>query len=831
MSWYNFPQAVQGGFGPDDDERKRRRRSYRDAGAPYESPGVAPGAAGHEASGPFEGQQAAYDAADQPLALGPTDLSRWQAPRQGAAVDLGSGVQQGRIRDDLAPVAATPLHYLEGPQGAVGAADIDADLEMKSGEAQEDIFPAAPPPQVVRRAAAAVQPFPAPASTPAQVLRSEAPYSGVPERPSYGPIRGKKPKRGAPYSTSARTAGRLEAPLSTWGYQDPAQESSQAMTVAGAASRSQQHSSSLRGSRVGGESFSRQGGARFNIPAGFGPARRSRRSAGAGAPYESRRGWQEALNREGAQHFGSKKWQSRAPKPGETAPQAPVFAPLYSKGGSQGFIKARGMKEWRSRAPTEAEHQRFPRGVQPSQAEEYLRHRQGTERGELHKFPRGVQPSQAAEYAGQRKRKVSFGGVTGIRPIPKGKEARFTPGGISGYVPSEEEKMQGAMQYGKMQGRELAKREHKKAQGALRRVRKENKQFIEALRKRGGEQLGARDQRIAQMQHAGKTLEARVQAGGQQLGARDRTIAQMQQAGQTLEGRVRAGSRQLTQRDAALRGKQQRIGQLLQEGRGLEAQHKKAIMSKDIDLMLKGQDYDELKGEANRRIQDLEKRINDGSADRESAQKEIDGLQKQLAAAMKKPEAKAPEQRQDLSELRKDLAELRASLKARPAAAAGAPPIVVQGGAGGGGASSAGGSSSGGAAAGGGPGGGARPDLSKIVEAVSKAVKGRPGAAKGKKKGAEGTKGITQARRSYTDKRKSKIAELRALKSRRLREFATKTKKLPKAERTKQRREYKARVEAQFKEAQQRFPTARGLKTVGAIRELIRKIDAFKAAK
>ena len=69
------------------------------------------------------------------------------------------------------------------------------------------------------------------------------------------------------------------------------------------------------------------------------------------------------------------------------------------------------------------------------------------------------------------------------------------------------------------------------------------------------------------------------------------------------------------------------------------------------------------------------------------------------------------------------------------------------------------------------------------------------------------------------------------MKSKRIREFAAKTKKLPKAERTKQRREYKKKVEAQFKEMQTKFPTARGLKSVGVLRELIRKIDAFKTAK
>ena len=140
---------------------------------------------------------------------------------------------------------------------------------------------------------------------------------------------------------------------------------------------------------------------------------------------------------------------------------------------------------------------------------------------------------------------------------------------------------------------------------------------------------------------------------------------------------------------------------------------------------------------------------------------------------------------------------------------------------GGGGASS---SSAGGAAAG--P-AAAAPDLSKVVEAVKQIAE----AASKKKGGAKTTKGISQARRTYTDKRKTKIAELRALKSKRIREFAAKTKKLPKAERNKQRRDYKKRVEAQFKELQTRFPTARGLKSVGVIRELIRKIEAFKSAK
>jgi hypothetical protein len=116
--------------------------------------------------------------------------------------------------------------------------------------------------------------------------------------------------------------------------------------------------------------------------------------------------------------------------------------------------------------------------------------------------------------------------------------------------------------------------------------------------------------------------------------------------------------------------------------------------------------------------------------------------------------------------------------------------------------------------------------MSKVVEAVKALAE----SVKGKGKGGS-TKGITQARRQYTDSRKVKIAELRALKSKRIREFNARTKKLPKADRDKQRREYKKRVEAQFKEAQTHFPAGRGLKSVGVIRELIRKLAAFKSAK
>ena len=88
--------------------------------------------------------------------------------------------------------------------------------------------------------------------------------------------------------------------------------------------------------------------------------------------------------------------------------------------------------------------------------------------------------------------------------------------------------------------------------------------------------------------------------------------------------------------------------------------------------------------------------------------------------------------------------------------------------------------------------------------------------------------GITAAKKRYTDKRKVKMGELRALKSKRIREHNAKTKKLPKSERDKQRKAFKAKVNQQYKEVGKRFPTARGLKDLSTVRGLIDKIQRVR---
>ena len=88
--------------------------------------------------------------------------------------------------------------------------------------------------------------------------------------------------------------------------------------------------------------------------------------------------------------------------------------------------------------------------------------------------------------------------------------------------------------------------------------------------------------------------------------------------------------------------------------------------------------------------------------------------------------------------------------------------------------------------------------------------------------------GITAAKKRYTDKRKVKMGELRALKSKRIREHKARTKKMPAASRSKARAEFKKKVDNQYKEVTKRFPTARGLKDLQTVRGLIDKIERVR---
>ena len=149
--------------------------------------------------------------------------------------------------------------------------------------------------------------------------------------------------------------------------------------------------------------------------------------------------------------------------------------------------------------------------------------------GERFKFPPGSQGSQAEEYAKHRKKKVGFADKKEVFTVPRGREHRYTGGGLVDVDPSEK---QGYIKYGHMLGsRDQALKERRRTEQRIRDIRKQNENFVAALRKRGGEQIDARDRQIKQMMHAGGKLaeemgvmDARLRAGGRQLSQRDARI-------------------------------------------------------------------------------------------------------------------------------------------------------------------------------------------------------------------------------------------------------------------------------------------------------------------
>ena len=155
------------------------------------------------------------------------------------------------------------------------------------------------------------------------------------------------------------------------------------------------------------------------------------------------------------------------------------------------------------------------------------------------------------------------------------------------------------------------------------------------------------------------------------------------------------------------------------------------------------------------------------------------------------------------------------------------PQIIVLPGAGGGRAGPPGRPGAPGASGGGG--GGA---AGAAAAAASSGAAGAAGAARKpeKKKKKKAASGITKAKKRYTDQRKIKMAAMRSLKAKRVREFAARTKKMPKKKRDQARREYKAKADGRYKEMVTKFPPARGLRDMQSVLGLIAKLDTVRMA-
>ena len=764
MSYYQFRGPVQGSYSAgmlEDEEARRRRRHYRDAGSPYSGRSVSAPAAVSAA------QQAAQQQPVMPQDVTPTapaaGLMPQQAtqqapmpsleampPRVGAAVDSGSGPQQQRAPQQFVsgpgPRKRSKYAHVPGGQSAMQRQQAHSARGLQG-------------PAVLDPASAAARARPG-----GRFLPHEQE-----ERPAYGPHLGKRGYQpedaGAPFDYS-RAPWVRDAPHA---WKDPVQP---------------RHEQALKQERD----------IKFEIPEAAALRKIADQPAEPPTP------------------------------PGPTAGGTAVGRDVPSQRAVLRDIRAQ-------------ERQRFKRlGGQREVMRAHLQ-RPGHE-------------AAAARVAEQLARKAE-------KPTPTQRDPKVKPGVRPPIMPQDVTR---APPPGPVpeQNMPYGRRQHlmRMRQQALQQLQRQNKDLVDRLGRASGEahqiadihgrkmrELSAqgmhevleREHKIGKQKRMGLALEKQVGEQALALGKERSQRSALEAAHHKI---VRKGTQQLqvgaaqlvSSRNEQLRLKQEvadrnkLISDLTKEGHALAAEGNRKL------------NFAALK------VSELHKKIADNARISKSKLDSIvsEGNRMLEAAAKAARELSEEEQRKLQAEIDKVRAELdRAKAKAerqaaRPAPAAAprqqpaaaAAPIIVQGGAGGGGASSSAGGSS--AASGAGPRAAAAPDLSKVVEAV-RAIAGTAAAAR-KKGGTAGRKGISQARRTYTDKRKTKIAVLRALKSKRIREFNTKTKKLPKGERSKQRREFKKKVNAQFREMQTRFPTARGLKSVGVIRELIRKLEQFKAA-
>ena len=780
MSYYQFSGPVQGGgFGPDDEERRRRRKHHRDAGAPFSSIGVrqmeplvaTPSAPPSGYTGLGLGAGAGVQPGRRPASEQQVGhvLQQAAAPRQQAAIDMGQGAQQV-------------------PQSQYSGREYEE--MMEAGRGWKSKTPQMP------------------------ALEAAETAGRPPDTSSFGDVATEKTPR--EHVIRIRPSSR----------------------PSDAAARARDHQADLRGPRR--VRFQDEPGPDPRVPAfdphedaGYGPVRgRQRNPLDAWYDDPVLRDAYFGLEGSGKAH----EWAARHEQDEKFVIPGAAAIRAATVGGSP--------------APTRTTPHRPPKpppnysifDPQPPQAD----------KGPL--VPGKPTPTPGPP------------GPPTPTPKPAAKDElgaewrRDFKGSIV-----EQERLKRELQ----QTKEQAGRERQRGLTGRNRARLEHQRIMRLkneANKRLIDQLGYHHAAVHQLAEVKKQDLGKLRsAAWDEMHHRERAevekaaVVRARHAGELGKEKVRTASVQ-SELGRQKAWAEQEIGTgvalVASQDRQIEALRLRA-MKREKDLLKEGNDLlkrgHNLAAEGNRRLKlaadhvaDLQNKIQTGDATAASlrdaikrAQDELDAARKALAESAHSKELSAAEKaslQDEMRRLKDDLAHTKRLAQqparaapaqppaAAPRAAPAAPAIVVQGGAGGGGASAAGGAASSSGGGGRAP-AAAAPDLSKVVEAIKQM------SAEAKKKSGGGTKGITRARRTYTDKRKAKIAELRALKSKRIREFATKTKKLPKAERQKQRREYKKRVEAQFKEMQTRFPTARGLKSVGVIRELIRKIEAFRAAK
>ena len=845
MSWYNFGGSVQGGYGVfagDDIERKRRRRdAYRDAGSPYQG-----GSSGSLSSLPRGGfSDAAWGDPSDNVQPAQAQQAR-HAPRQAAAVDMGQGVEQ--------PSVMMPQHATAGGPGDSGllpqhATKQHSSYHTTSGRSLGSLpstfsFEHQHSDEFEKRPAEDDDPG---ASRQHVVMPQDVTAQPPPDAPAHV-----QPQDVTPTGPAARAARAREHIRAARKATDPGPNPY----------------ANLHGAHA--KAFDKPD-RKFGIP----EDKHAKAFDKPDRKFEIKDAAE--LRRIAAQDpAGSGSFHGAVPGKKPTPGPTPGPTPDDDDDDRSFIIKTPGRGDPHAddayfgiRTPKPPPGPPGPPGGPDGPPDRKVRWADGNPL-----MPQDVTPSRPSFKLGK------LGKARRARNLYRD-HARRMEEKAARLEDETDELKRGQVQIGNMlRDTRLGARREK--QRVIQQMRKQNRQNLADMYSRhraearrfvdwaGRDRERLRQEGMRQLQFLGDHATARMMRMQQQQNELGRRAAGLQQqlsdqqqaAGLAAQGSA-AERRRLQQQlkrqqeaaNTAMRTNQATRASMQDEMRRQQA--RAGERERVAGAKLRSQ-QDRIAGltaqgnalldSTNKQIASLHDRIRQGTGTVRSLRDTIAALQQKLrdmgSNANRQKDLSDQDKRRlesEISRMSSDLDAARADLRAERSAPRGrgsagpaggpAAPIVVQGGSGGGGASS----SAGGSSASSGGGGAARqaaPDLGAVVQAVRKiAEDAKKGEAGSKKKGGSSSKGITQARRSYTDKRKSKLAELRALKTKRIREFEARTKKMKKAERDKARREFKKKVNSQFKEAQQQFPTARGLKSVSAIRELIRKLDAFKPAK
>ena len=640
MSYYQFAGPVQGGFGPFEDDMRRRRKHYRDAGSPYAGgASVAPSLQQPKKQPMVDmisNQPADYEDIHK---IQPRMPAGVQQPRHGGAVDLGKGPEQPQIVVQP-PAAAMELADIEQKPGAsLGGFAKKAGL----GASVDDFFSpthdfarteSSPPPHFSRE----FSEDPRAPVAPRQPKRDPEPLFEESIGPTAPQVQ--QPPQIQPLPSVPAAAEPLAIPKQAPRlFEEP---TGQAVPVRPSKAGPQYRPTTKR--RIGAPPAAPgpppPPGGPGKVPySGTGPQARKRRRG-------VRWGEDETRKFTGGRHT-----------PGRILPWVPSER--------QRNLGYQQHGKWQGREIARLEHQLDLDKLHKRNRDmmQHLR-KQDVAGGQL-LHERGVMQKHGRRLEHQLREATRRGGA----------------------LVQERSGMQ--QQIGEMTraGGQLVQERGKMVERGRR-----LEQQVGEMTRAGGQLVQERDaarQSAKTMREMSARRVRELQEGMGREGLR------AQRAEEQAKSATRRGGELVRQAREEAKSATRRGGELVQS---LNASSEKL---KNLTAAFKGErgsrrraqdEYRRLLKEGNGIIQNLEKKIHDGKMSRAEAQRQIDELNRKLTDMNKVP---APaEDKSRLNELKGEIAGLRSAMKNMGRGGGGGAPIVVQGGSGGGGASSSAGGSS-----------------------------------------------------------------------------------------------------------------------------------------